>query len=110
MAADILVTDDRRNALEKIMERAYDIALYVPAFGMILLYTGDEGASSVLSEEKSGFSVSENIGGVAVFSAGDMSEHRIIDRLAQIFGSIRREYEIFGDEDDDEGFFKIGML
>ncbi len=108
MAANILVTDDKRNALEKITKRTCDIAVCVSTPGAALLYALRQDVLYVLSE-KSGFSVSERVGGVSTFSA-DMDERQIIDRLGNIFGSVTTKYELFDDSDDDEGFFEIGML
>lgn len=110
MAANILVTDDRRNALEKITKRTCDIAVHVSAYGVVLLYASRDDVLYVLSGERKGFSDFGMVGGVSVFSA-DMGERQIIDRLTELFGSVRTDYEIFGDEEDDDGgFFEIGML
>lgn len=110
MVANILVTDDKRVAIEKTISGAYDIAVCVSVPGMMLLYALSAEVLHVLSV-KGHFSFFGKVAGVSLFTGGS-SENQVLDRLERIFGSVMTEYDLLyeADDDDDRDVFTIGMI
>lgn len=110
MAANILVTDDRCNALEKTISGVCDIAIFVSERDAPLIYVVSPGIIKILSRE-SCFACSRKVRGVDLFSI-DAVGVSILDRLGTLCGSVMTKYELFGDPDDGDIVFfdDIGLI
>lgn len=110
MAANILVTDDRCNALKKTISGVCDIAIFVSERDAPLIYVVSPGIIKILARE-SCFACSRKVRGVDLFSI-DAVGVSILDRLGTLCGSVMTKYELFGDPDDGDVVFfdDIGLI
>lgn len=107
----ILITDERKYALQKVETSAFDIAVCVSESvgGGESVYSPDPEIIAIL-DDGSGFTRIGHICDVAIFST-TMGETALLLRLESIFGRVEKVYEMLRDDREDAyGSFSIGSV